>query len=57
MKSRRIVCTVPDARKAEAVKNSVEGPVTRNVPASILQNHDDATIFLDVAAASLLSKQ
>jgi glucosamine-6-phosphate deaminase len=57
MKSRMIVCTVPDARKADAVKNSVEGPVTRNVPASILQNHDDATIFLDAAAASLLSKQ
>ena len=52
--SRTIVCSVPDERKAEAVRNSVEGPVTPAVPASILRTHADCTLFLDEAAASLL---
>jgi glucosamine-6-phosphate deaminase len=56
MKSRAIVCTVPDQRKAQAVKGSLEGPITPSVPASILQKHARATIFLDVASASLLSR-
>ncbi|MDQ3438955.1 MAG: glucosamine-6-phosphate deaminase, partial [Planctomycetota bacterium] len=34
MKSERIVCAVPDQRKAEAVKNAARGPVTNAVPAS-----------------------
>lgn len=54
MKSKTIVCTVPDARKAQAVKNALQGPVTPEVPASILQNHPDCHMFLDTAAASLL---
>jgi glucosamine-6-phosphate deaminase len=54
VKSKAIVCTVPDQRKAEAVKNSVQGPVSNKVPASILQKHGDTTLFLDKAAASLL---
>lgn len=54
MKSNAIVCTVPDERKAEAVKKSIKGPVTPDLPASILQQHDRATIYLDRAAASLL---
>ncbi|MEO6436525.1 MAG: glucosamine-6-phosphate deaminase, partial [Tepidisphaeraceae bacterium] len=55
MKSASIVCTVPDQRKAEAVKNSLEGEVTPLVPASILQKHKECTVFLDRASASLLS--
>ncbi len=51
MKAGRIVCTVPDARKADAVRASVDGPVTPMVPASILQQHDDCTLFLDTPAA------
>ncbi len=54
MGSRAIVCSVPDQRKAEAVRAALEGPVTPNVPASILQTHSDATIYLDPPAASLL---
>jgi glucosamine-6-phosphate deaminase len=53
MKSTSIICTVPDERKAEAVKNATLGPVTPEVPASILQNHPDCQLFLDTAAASL----
>jgi glucosamine-6-phosphate deaminase len=54
LKSSAIVCTVPDQRKAEAVRNSVESPVTPNVPASILQKHQNCTLMVDKAAASLL---
>jgi glucosamine-6-phosphate deaminase len=56
MKSRHIVCTVPDQRKANAVKGAIEGPVTNQVPASILQQHPNTTIYLDQFSASLLKK-
>jgi glucosamine-6-phosphate deaminase len=55
MKARSIVCTVPDLRKAQALKNAVEGSVTSMVPASILQRHGDCHIFADRAAGSHLS--
>ncbi len=54
LKSRRIIVTVPDRRKAEAVRNALEGPVTPRCPASILQQHENCSIFLDEPAASLL---
>jgi glucosamine-6-phosphate deaminase len=54
LKSKEIVCTVPDERKARAVQQAVEGPVTPDVPASILQRHPATTLFLDPPAASLL---
>jgi glucosamine-6-phosphate deaminase len=54
MKSAAIICTVPDRRKAEAVRNTVRGPLTPDVPASILQEHPRATIYLDPPAASML---
>ncbi|MBX3433243.1 MAG: glucosamine-6-phosphate deaminase [Pirellulales bacterium] len=55
LRSRLIVCTVPDARKAEAVRDAVEGPVDPRVPASILQTHAATALYLDRYAASLLS--
>ncbi len=54
MKSTAIVCTVPDRRKAQAVQAAVEGPVTPEVPASILQEHDHVVLVLDTDSASLL---
>lgn len=54
MASQVIVCTVPDERKALAVQMAVEGPVTPEVPASILQTHAHVGLFLDRAAASRL---
>lgn len=57
MKSDTIVCTVPDARKAEAVRNTLEGPVTPEVPASILQEHPDCYLFLDTDSASKLERE
>lgn len=55
MKSRAIVCTVPDARKAVAVRGVVEGEIGPDCPASILREHPDCTLYLDAEAASLLS--
>jgi len=54
MRSAAIICSVPDRRKAEAVRGAVEGPVTPDVPASILQEHARAMIYLDRDSASLL---
>lgn len=54
MKSKAIICSVPGVRKAEAVKGSLEGVVTPLVPASIMQEHVAAWIYLDKDSASLL---
>lgn len=54
LSARCIVCVVPDRRKAEAVRACVEGPIDPMAPASILQRHPDATIYLDPESASLL---
>jgi glucosamine-6-phosphate deaminase len=52
--AREIVCVVPDARKAEAVRNCLAGPVSPMAPASILQTHSNTTVYLDTASAALL---
>jgi glucosamine-6-phosphate deaminase len=57
LKATHIICSVPDSRKAVAVKNSLEQPVTNLCPASILQTHPSCTCFLDNDAAALLSAQ
>jgi len=54
--SRRILCIVPDRRKADAVAASVNGPVSPRVPASILQTHADTSLFLDRESASRLGR-
>ena len=56
MAARCIVCTVPDERKAVAVRETLAGEVTNTVPASILREHGDSHLFLDAAAASLLDR-
>ena len=56
MKIENIVCSVPDLRKAEAVKLALQGPVTQNLPASILQQHQKVKVFLEHKAASGLSR-
>jgi glucosamine-6-phosphate deaminase len=55
MKSECLIVSVPDKRKAEAVKNALEGKVTNICPASKLQTHPNCKIFMDTDAASLLS--
>ncbi len=50
-----LICCVPDLRKAEAVKGTIEGPISTACPASILRTHPSAQLFLDVDSASLLN--
>lgn len=57
MKSRHIICSVPDARKAKAVSDALGGEITNRCPASILQRHPDCRMHLDVDSASLLPEQ
>ncbi len=56
MKSKAIICSVPDTRKALAIKNCLEGPIIPDHPASILQSHPNHHLFLDEGSSSLLSK-
>jgi len=56
-KSACIIVSVPEKRKAEAVKNTLQGPVTNMCPASILQRHPNCKIFMDEQAASLLANR
>jgi glucosamine-6-phosphate deaminase len=55
MKSRHIICVVPDKRKAEAVKNCMEKEVSNRYPASVLREHPGCTLYLDHDSASLLT--
>jgi len=55
LKSREIICVVPDARKAQAVKACIDGEVSPMAPASILRTHANATIYLDRDSAALLT--
>lgn len=57
MRSALIVLSVPDARKAQAVRDAVEGPVIPLHPGSILQRHPAVHLYVDVPAASLLSSR
>lgn len=56
LKAETIIITAPDTRKAKAVRDSLEGPVTNTVPSSILQQHADTHVYLDEPSAALLSK-
>lgn len=56
LKSRAILCVVPDARKARAVRDCLEGAVSPLHPASALQEHPHATVYLDPPAAALLTR-
>ncbi|MDD7026926.1 MAG: glucosamine-6-phosphate deaminase [Lachnospiraceae bacterium] len=54
MKAKRILVVVSGADKAQIVKNAFFGPVTAQVPASILQMHPEVTVVADEAALSLV---
>lgn len=57
MKSEAIVCTVPEKRKAQAVKQCLGGEVSPWCPASILREHSNVAIYLDRDSAFLLEKR
>lgn len=54
LKAKEIVCIVPDARKAEAVRACFEGEISPLAPASILRTHPNTTVYLDTHSAALL---
>lgn len=57
LKSTHIICSVPDSRKAQAVKDCLDGEVNNLHPASILQTHENCLCFLDASSSALLSNR
>ncbi|SHE38475.1 glucosamine-6-phosphate deaminase [Caloramator proteoclasticus] len=55
MHTRKIVLLASGKEKAEIIEKMVNGPITPDVPASILQLHPDVTLILDREAASQLN--
>ena len=56
LRSQNIICSVPDKRKAPAVKNCLERPVSNLYPASILQQHEACTMYLDQFSSAFLAQ-
>lgn len=54
MQSRRIVLAANGSHKSRIVAAALNGPVTTDVPASVLQSHPDCEVILDPAAAANL---
>lgn len=51
-----LICCVPERRKAEAVRDALEGPLSPSCPASLIRTHPRAFVFLDSDSASLLTE-
>lgn len=56
MEAKHILVASSGIRKAQAVKDTLEGPISEDCPASILQTHPNVTFIMDEDAASLLEK-
>lgn len=54
MNAKKIVILANGKNKAKAIYGLVKGPVTEDLPASVLQLHPDCTVVIDEEAASLL---
>lgn len=52
----RMIAVVPERRKAEAVKASLEGPIATACPGSFLRQQAHATLYLDAESSSLLKR-
>lgn len=52
--AKKIICLAPETRKANVVKQMLQGAISTECPASILRQQPQATLFLDVNSASLL---
>lgn len=52
--AKKMICIAPEKRKAQAVKNTLQGPISTACPASILRQQAHATLLLDADSASLL---
>ncbi len=56
MNAKKILILASGSNKAKAVKGLVSGPVSEDLPASVLQLHPDCTLVCDEAAAALLEQ-
>ncbi len=54
MSSKKVILLASGKNKAEAIFKTVNGKINPNVPASILQLHNNVTLILDKDAASKL---
>lgn len=55
LKSKHIICSVPGARKAIAVKDSLEKEISNLYPSTILRSHNNCTLYIDENAATSLN--
>ena len=54
MKSKKVILIAYGEAKAEAIANTINGEMTTDVPASVLQNHPDVTVIVDEEASKRL---
>lgn len=52
--SKHIICSVPDVRKSQAVASALYGEISPEIPASVLQQHENTYFFLDQESSSLI---
>jgi glucosamine-6-phosphate deaminase len=57
MKCKSIISVVPYKVKAEAIYNTLTRELTPEVPATLLKQHADCTLYCDTDSASLLSDE
>ncbi len=57
MRSKHIISVVPYKVKAEAIYNTLASEITNEVPATLMKNHSDCTVYADSDSASLLTKE
>ena len=57
MKAKAIICCVPDIRKADAVKKTIEGEISPSIPASVMRQHEASWLYLDSDSASMLAQK
>ena len=54
METKKVILMANGVKKAEVMKNVLEGPITNKVPASIIRTHHNALVMIDDEAASML---
>jgi glucosamine-6-phosphate deaminase len=54
MKTKTLICCVPDKRKSKAVFDTLNCEISPDFPASVMRNHPDTILFMDKEASSLL---
>jgi len=56
LNAKKVFLMANGSKKAEVIRTTVEGPLTEDFPASIMQRHENGFVLIDDEAASLLSK-